>query len=251
MHVYDRAYYDYINGGSIRSAEEMLPILRRHFTITSVVDFGAGQCAWLSVWRRMGVSDVLGLDGEYVDTSALLVPPDQFVPADLSRPIRLGRTFDLVQSLEVAEHIAPAAAETFVDNLVAHGSIILFSAAAPGQGGEYHVNEQPYDYWRTLFQRRDYVLLDLIRAELIRRPGVEPWYKYNSFLYVHRDRVAALPGNVQRTQIEGTDPIPDVSPVLYRIRKGMIRFLPVSVASGLAVLKKHYYIRFRVPRTPC
>ena len=45
-------------------------------------------------------------------------------------------------------------ADTFVQNLVRHASgAILFSAAPPGQGGEFHVNEQPYEYWRGKFQR--------------------------------------------------------------------------------------------------
>lgn len=244
MHIYDRTYYEYINGGSIRSAEALLPILKRHFAIHSVVDFGAGQCAWLTVWQRLGIVDVTGIDGDYVDRSALLVAPDRFVPADLSEPIRLGRTFDLVQSLEVAEHLRPAAAATFIDTLTAHGSLVLFSAAAPGQGGEWHVNEQPYSYWRALFEERNYVLLDLIRSQLANR-DVEPWYKYNSFVYVHRDRLAELPMEVRRTQISGTEPIPDVSPLAYRVRKTVVRALPVAAATQLAVLKKHWHTRFR------
>ncbi|MDP6884692.1 MAG: hypothetical protein QF830_11185, partial [Rhodospirillales bacterium] len=43
-------------------------------------------------------------------------------------------------SLEVAEHLPPDAAETFVATLVAHGRLVLFSAAPPGQGGLNHVN---------------------------------------------------------------------------------------------------------------
>ena len=84
MHIYDRAYYNYINTGSTRSAEALVPIVTRHLAVRSVADFGAGQGAWLSVWQRLGVSDITALDGAYVDQDTLLVPKHTFVPSDLS-----------------------------------------------------------------------------------------------------------------------------------------------------------------------
>jgi hypothetical protein len=245
MHVYDRAYYEYINVGSIRSAEALLPTVARHFTVRSVADFGAGQGAWLSVWRRLGVSDIRALDGSYVNQAALLVPGETFVPVDLARRVRLGRTFDLVQSLEVAEHLPSSAAEQFVDNLVAHSSLVLFSAAVPGQGGEYHVNEQPYSYWRGLFAARDYVMLDIIRPSLAGDTHIEPWYRYNTFVYVHRDHLAAMPAAIQRLQVRSDERIPDVAPARYRLRRMIIRTLPVWAVTELAVLKKQYYTRLQ------
>ena len=84
MHIYDPTYYAYINRGALRSAAAVLPVVANHFRVTSVVDFGAGQCAWLSAWRRMGVDDVLGVDGAYVDQSALLIPAAHFAAHDLA-----------------------------------------------------------------------------------------------------------------------------------------------------------------------
>jgi hypothetical protein len=245
MHVYDRVYYDYINTGSIRSAEVLLPIATRYFNVRSVADFGAGQGAWLSVWQRLGVSDVTALDGAYVDPDALLVPKEAYVPADLSRQVRLGRTFDLVQSLEVAEHLPPSAAEQFVDNLVTHSPVVLFSAAAVGQGGEHHVNERPYGYWRGLFSDRGYLMFDLIRPFVAHEPAVEPWYRYNTFVYIDRNRLGSLPAAIQSFEIHRDDPIPDFSPLAYRIRKMVIRRLPVGAVTGLAVLKKRLYVTCR------
>jgi hypothetical protein len=245
MHIYDSVYYKYINVGSLRSAQTVLPIVARYFTVRSVADFGAGQGAWLAAWQRLGVSDIAALDGSYVDHASLLIPTDKFVSTDLSQQVRLGRTFDLVQSLEVAEHLPTSAAETFVDNLVAHAPIVLFSAAAPGQGGEHHVNEQPYSYWRRLFSARDYVMLDVIRSSLAASAGVEAWYRYNTFVYVHRERLAAMPAGIQRFQIHDKDRIPDVSPVRYRVRKLAIRFLPVWAVTLLAVMKKQYHVGLR------
>src|SRR5687767_12876960 len=109
-HVYNPTYYRYINQGSLQSARVLLPLVTRHFRVRSVADFGAGQGAWLSVWQDLGATDVIGLDGEYVRREGLLIPPDRFVASDLTKPVRLNRRFDLVQSLEVAEHLPPQAA---------------------------------------------------------------------------------------------------------------------------------------------
>lgn len=245
MHIYDRAYYNYINTGSTRSAEALVPIVTRHLAVRSVADFGAGQGAWLSVWQRLGVSDITALDGAYVDQDTLLVPKHTFVPSDLSRPVRLGRTFDLVQSLEVAEHLPASAAEQFVDNLVAHSAVVLFSAATLGQGGEHHVNERPYSYWRELFSDRGYVMFDLIRPFVIENDAVEPWYRYNTFIYIARDHMASLPAAIRSFQIDRDEPIPDLAPLRYRLRRMVIRMLPVWAATGVAVFKKQLYVTYR------
>ena len=39
-----------------------------------------------------------------------------------------------MQSLEVAEHLPPQAAATFIDNLVAHGDVVLFRPRRRGKG---------------------------------------------------------------------------------------------------------------------
>jgi 2-polyprenyl-3-methyl-5-hydroxy-6-metoxy-1,4-benzoquinol methylase len=82
-----------------------------------------------------GVHDICGVHRDYVSRSQLLIPDELFRAADLARPLALGRRFDLVQSLEVAEHITPAASEAFVENLARHAErFVLFSAAPPGKG---------------------------------------------------------------------------------------------------------------------
>jgi hypothetical protein len=115
------------------------------------------------VWHEQGVDDGLGLDGDYVDTTRLHIPADEFRAVDLERPPAPDRRFDLAMSVEVAEHLAPATADGFVTLLTALAPVVLFSAAIPGQGGVEHVNEQwpalgralvhgfePYDVVRPL-----------------------------------------------------------------------------------------------------
>ena len=129
MRTYGDSFFEYVNSGSTRSAHGLLPVLTRALTVGSVLDAGCGQGAWLSVWRELGVEDVIGIDGDYVRRDKLLIPGERFIAADLARGFDVGRKFDLVQSLEVAEHLPAAKAESFVESIVAHGNMVLFSAA--------------------------------------------------------------------------------------------------------------------------
>ena len=60
--------------------------------------------------------------------------------------------FDLAYSIEVGEHIPKAFARSFVKYIASLSDFVIFSAAFPGQGGQGHINEQPQQYWRELFQ---------------------------------------------------------------------------------------------------
>ena len=94
--------YHFLASFAVRSAQRVVPKLTAAVPVRSVVDFGCGQGAWLSVWAAAGAT-VVGVDGPYIDRRGLLIDPGDFYAADLSAPIDLGRQFDLVQSLEVAE----------------------------------------------------------------------------------------------------------------------------------------------------
>lgn len=237
MPNYDAAFFQYVNSGAVRSAERMLPLLTRELSIGSALDVGCGQGAWLSVWSKLG-AEVVGIDGDYVDTRRLLIPQSCFLPRDLKEEFSLGRRFDVVQSLEVAEHLPAARAAGFVASLVRHGDLILFSAAPPGQGGDHHVNEQPYDYWREHFGRHGYTALDYVRPLLRDEQTVEPWYRYNTLLYASAQRLPLLPDAIRRTALPAGHRVRDVSPLPYRLRKAAIALLPVWAMTGIAKVKE-------------
>lgn len=237
MPNYDAAFFQYVNSGAVRSAQRMLPLLTRELSIGSVLDVGCGQGAWLSVWRQLG-AEVVGIDGDYVDKGRLLIPGPCFLPRDLQEEFTLGRRFDIVQSLEVAEHLPAARAAAFVASLVRHGELILFSAAPPGQGGDHHVNEQPYDYWRQLFAKHGYAALDYVRPLVRDESSIEPWYRYNTLLYASSQRLARLPDAIRRTALPAGERVRDLSPLPYRLRKAAISLLPVWAMTSLAKLKE-------------
>ena len=236
MYEYRADFYQYLASFAIRSAQRVVPQLAGMLPIRSVADFGCGHGAWLSVWQGAGVS-ITGVDGSYVDRRRLLIDPAYFHAADLAEPIDLGQRFDLVQSLEVAEHLPASRAQQFVDTLTAHGSCVLFSAAVPGQGGEHHVNEQPLDYWRAMFRQRGFVAIDCLRPLIFGDAEIEPWYRYNIVLYVAEDHLAHLPEMLRSRRVADEDELDDYRPLPYRLRHALMRRLPIGAVSRLSRLR--------------
>ena len=238
QHAYDSRFMNYADRSSRRSAQAISALLRDSLTINSVLDIGCAKGTWLSTWQESGVGDVVGVDGSYVKVDELVIPSECFVAGDLAQPINLQRKFDIVQSLEVAEHIPAAAADQFVENIVRHSAgMVLFSAAPPGQGGEFHVNEQEYDYWRVKFDAYGFQAYDYLRPLIAENKSVSFWYRFNILLYVRDDTAAALPQVIRATHIPHGRQIADVSPAWFRARKLAIRALPYSVQQRLAHLK--------------
>ena len=233
---YDDLFFDYLEQTARISAHHILPVLSE-IPIRSVLDVGCGRGAWIGEWKNNGATSVLGVDGDYVDVKNLAVPQADFKALDVSKPFDLGRQFDLVECLEVAEHVPTQTSATIIENLIRHAPLVYFSAATPGQGGEFHVNEQPLSFWRELFRGHDYHAFDFIRPRIAGNEVVASWYRYNSILYVRANHIASLPPSVARTRIADGDEIPEVAPISWRLRRAVLRHLPVDTVTQLAVLK--------------
>lgn len=179
MTVYDPAFYATIRAGCQSSAEVVVPlVLARLGSIKSVVDVGCGEGWWADAFAKRGCN-ILGIDGAYVDTSPL---GGNFFAHDLNRPLRntfRGHRFDLAVSLEVAEHLTPSRAASFVDDLCYLAPVVLFSAAIPHQTGAGHINLQWPSYWAGLFRRHGYDFDGSIRFVIWDDPRIEPWYRQN------------------------------------------------------------------------
>ncbi len=173
------------------AASEVLPIVFDIFRPSSVLDIGCGLGNWLEVSKRLGVNEIIGVDGTYVNRKLLKIAPEEFVESDLQKGISLGRRFDLGICLEVAEHLPESSAETLVRSLTYHADVLLFSAAIPGQGGQFHLNEQWPAYWQNLFFRNDFVFVDCLRNKIWMNEKVEWWYRQNIFLVVKKDHALA------------------------------------------------------------
>jgi len=99
------------------------------------------------------IARALGVDALGVDMIAR--KPDKYY--DLNGPMKLGRTFEFVTCIEVAEHIPMMHTKVFCGNIARHvadGGLLVFTAAAPGQAGDGHINLKLAHEWRELFHER-------------------------------------------------------------------------------------------------
>jgi SAM-dependent methyltransferase len=208
---YDATFYDGQSNGSYRSACRIVPILMELFGPASVLDVGCGVGPFLRAFVDSGVADVRGVDGDYVPRDRLLIDASRFHAQDLGQPLDLGRRFDLVMSLEVAEHLPGEKAGLFVDNLCRHGSTIIFSAAIPAQGGTGHVNERWPSYWISLFAARGYRAFDIVRPKIWADESVEYWYRQNILVFAEEE----APHTALRREADVDAPIDIVHPTMY------------------------------------
>jgi len=166
------------------SARVILGLLFETYMPQSVLDVGCGLGTWLSAAQELGVHDLMGVDGAWLNTALLRVPENLVRVLDLEKPFDLGRRFDLAVCLEVGEHLSQDAARGFTASLAKHADVLLFSAAIPFQGGHHHVNEQWPDYWSALFGKTGFVPLDFLRARIWTDNSVLWWLRQNTLLFV-------------------------------------------------------------------
>jgi len=205
--MYDQAFFEMIAEGCRRSAAVVVPEVLAHISPDRVVDVGCGQGWWGKAFEEHGC-EVLGLDGEV---------PDQAIDAqvvDLEQPLPDNGSFDLAVCLEVAEHLTPGRAESFVADLTAQAPFVLFSAAIPGQGGVGHLNEQWPAYWVDLFAARGYACSGALRWEIWNDDEVENWYRQNLIVAARYPKVAP---DLFESPMAPVFPV--VHPVLYDARR--------------------------------
>jgi SAM-dependent methyltransferase len=232
---YGRGFFESQAPTSRRSAQVVVPLVLQLIQATSVVDVGCGTGAWLSTFQEAGVEDILGIDGGYLDRSLLEIPHDRFLPRDLRLPLHVDRQFDLVLSLEVAEHLPSACADQFVDSLVGLGPAVLFSAAVPNQGGTNHINERWQTYWASMFEEKGYRCIDGIRPEIWENERVDWWYRQNTFLFV---RPPLLEENaILRHALSGASSWPRamVHPKLLEVKAARLEAVSRSLDGSLEI----------------
>lgn len=187
MKPYNQDFYESLPEDAQLSAKEVVPLVIELIHPKNIIDVGCGLGTWLSVFQEHGIEDFIGVDGYYIDKKMLQISEEKFYQHDLEKPFQIDKQFDLVISLEVAEHLPREYAEEFVSSLVKLGPVILFSAAIPLQGGTNHFNEQWPDYWTQYFNKKDYMVVDCIRKQIWQNEKVNYWYAQNILMFVRQD----------------------------------------------------------------
>lgn len=168
-----------IRAGAQTSAAALAPLLSRELggvdARPSLIDVGCGEGWFTAEFARLGWH-VLGVDHPSTDHPGL--SDLQFVAHDLEQPLHPG-PWDVALSLEVAEHLTPGRAPSFIHDLCQAAPVVVFSAAIPGQGGTGHVNEQWPGYWSDLFDAEGFVCSGYLRRLVWDNGQIENWYRQN------------------------------------------------------------------------
>jgi SAM-dependent methyltransferase len=172
---YRESYYEDKATGV--SAALILPFVVNHYHPRHAIDIGCGNGVWLNELKKLGVEDVTGVDGPHIKNP---FDPGKFIVADLRETYpEFTQKFDVCLCLEVAEHLPPEKAESFVDYLATASNVIIFGAAIPGQGGHGHLNCQWQGYWVEKFRRRGFRALDWLRTEIWNDSRIAQFYRQN------------------------------------------------------------------------
>jgi len=182
---YSNHFYSSYVGESQGSASVVAPWLIELFHPKSVVDIGCGIGTWLSEFKKQGISELRGFDGNYVQRDQYLIEWEKFTPVDLQNPPTIvSQRYDLACCMEVAEHISESSAEHFIDFLCSLSDIIVFSAAIPLQGGTSHVNEQWQSYWANKFIARGYGCSEALKKHFWNNPNCAYYYSQNGLIFI-------------------------------------------------------------------
>lgn len=155
------------------------PLLKN---MKSVVDFGCGDASYIKkIKQRYPDKLVKGYDGNpYVGK----ISGNFATQLDLTQPFKLDNKFDVVMSLEVAEHIPLEYERIYVDNLIKHvNKYLIISWAIPGQGGKGHVNEKDNEYVIDLFKGLGFKYNESVSNKLRSVITNCKWFKNTLFLF--------------------------------------------------------------------
>lgn len=143
---------------SRRGGRVFSQIVREEFPrVRTCLDVGSGAGGYVFWLKRRGLQAV-GLEYSRVGRFLAGLQGAVTLPYDCSKKENCPNLgpFDLVYSIEVAEHIPASLEEMFIDYICSQGRLVIFSAAQPGQGGHGHINERPSVYWQTMFEQRSF-----------------------------------------------------------------------------------------------
>ena len=152
---WDRQTHEHLYGANLNSG--LGDFIVEHIKPRDFLEFGAGLCGLATyIGHRMELRKSYCLEP---DVSPAEVSPNisllNFDVLSEQPPRLLDQYFDLILSIEVAEHVPREKHEALFDFLVARaGRMIVFSAARPGQGGHGHIAERPEMEWRHEFIER-------------------------------------------------------------------------------------------------
>lgn len=149
---------DYKHFSFLREARAIVEIARLEFgrPDVSLLELGCGGGSLSSFLRLLGVRDYLGVDANplaFRDSPHIRPFPEHFRLLNLQQEIRFGKTFDVVCTFEVLEHIREDMLEGLMQTIANHmgpHSIFLGSASLQEEY-DVHVTVKPRAFWLERF----------------------------------------------------------------------------------------------------
>lgn len=136
---------------NVPRATDLVNALPRLFpSVHSVLDFGGGPGGYLTGFRDAGVRNLVTVEPHPLH-DCLFAGMKQLAIDIFTEPVN--STYDLIMTVEVAEHIPAGLHPQLIAWLISHTNRwIVFTAAHPGQPGEGHVANKSPLTWRKDFE---------------------------------------------------------------------------------------------------
>lgn len=172
--------------GPHRSSLFLAELIYDEFHPASVIDLGAGTCAFANRMGQLGVYSV-AVDGSAFNRE--FAESCTYVAADLSKPWPLGpSSYDLVTSWDVIEHIPAEAEQVIVDTVVGLAGQWICLSIDASRWGRHHVNCKAKGYWRTRFSDAGLIFEKQRTADvaerILRDPNITSnWYANNLSIF--------------------------------------------------------------------
>jgi SAM-dependent methyltransferase len=250
---YSEEFYQSVDNRASETAKVIFRELRNYINVTSMVDAGCGSGAWVRTAIDEGLTQTFGVDlssslnlirrnksfEKMLANGSLILNERDFVEDSKSNlPVA-----DLAICLEVAEHLPPKIAASLVARLTEASRFVIFSAAQPGQGGTYHINERPIEYWVEEFAKYNFEPFDPFREILRNTQSVPRFYALNMLLFVSKgsinnDKRVVSKSSLDNVRVDRKDQL-DKRTLIEKVRYAFIKKLPVKVVTALSKRLKY------------
>ncbi len=145
----------------------------------SFLDVGCGPGWQVDIARHLGYK-ALGLDGDIS-----LLGPSYLLVCDFTKnPIRLPMEFDLVWSVEVAEHIPEEYEPLFLETCTYNCGRYLVLTASQNPKPQDHVNVKSREYWIRRIIEKGFILReDLLKGMLEKSTMVREFLRVSGMVF--------------------------------------------------------------------
>jgi len=245
---YSKEFYHSVDNRASETAKVIFRELRNYLNVTTMVDAGCGSGAWARTAIDEGFTQAFGVD---LSSSLDLIKKNKSFEKILANGnlILIERDFvkdsvsglpvaELAICLEVAEHLPPEIGASLITRLTEASNFVIFSAAQPGQGGTYHINERPIEFWVEEFAKYNFEPFDPFREILRKSQNVPRFYALNMLLFVSKgsintDKRVLDKHALNNARVVRKDQL-DKRTLIEKMRYALIKKLPLKFVTALS-----------------